>query len=69
MPDVSGNHFCNYFPGAKFVEAYGNNYNNTSGVYAFNRTEGNGPAGGAYDLGTKPRSRARTGPFVTPLSH
>jgi hypothetical protein len=112
VPDVSGNHFRNYFPGSKYVDAYGNNYYNTSGVYAFHRTEGlyraypgkpfmfpewgltvddpayvkafaafirrhprlrfvsffNGPAGGPYDLGTKPRSRAAYRRFVTPLS-
>jgi hypothetical protein len=113
VPDVSGNHFRNYFPGSRYVDAYGNNYYNTSGVYAFHRTEGlykaypgkpfmfpewgltvddpayvksfatfirrhrrvrfvsfyNGPAGGPYDLGTKPRSRAAYRQFVTPLSH
>jgi hypothetical protein len=29
----------------------------------------NGPAGGPYDLGTKPRSRAAYRRFVAPLSH
>jgi hypothetical protein len=40
VPDVSGNHFRNYFPGLKYVDAYANNYYNKSGVYAFHRTEG-----------------------------
>lgn len=39
VPDVRGNHYRDYFPGAKYVDAYGNNYYNTSGVYAFHRTE------------------------------
>jgi hypothetical protein len=113
VPDVSGNHFRNYFPGSRYVDAYGNNYYNTSGVYAFHRTEKlyeaypgkpfmfpewgltvddpayvkafatfirrhrrvrfvsffNGPAGGPYDLGTKPRSRSAYRRFVTPLSN
>jgi hypothetical protein len=38
VPDVRGNHYRDYFPGARYVDAYGNNYYNTSGVYAFNRT-------------------------------
>jgi hypothetical protein len=113
VPDVPGNHFRAYYPGAKYVDAYGNNYYNTSGVYAFHRTEGlyrayprkpfmfpewgmtvddpayikafatfvrqhrrvrfvsffNGPAGGAYDIGTKARSRAAYRRFIAPLSH
>jgi hypothetical protein len=112
VPDVAGNHFSAYFPGSRYVDAYGNNYYNTTGVYAFHRTEGlykayprkpfmfpewgmtvddsayvkafatfirrhrrvrfvsffNGPAGGPYDLGTKPRSRAAYRRFITPLS-
>ena len=112
IPDVPGNHFRAYYPGSKYVDAYGNNYYNTSGVYAFHRTEGlyrayprkpfmfpewgmtvddpgyvkafatflrrhgrvrfvsffNGPAGGAYDLGTKPRSRAAYRRLIVPLS-
>jgi hypothetical protein len=112
VPDVAGNHFRAYFPGSRYVDAYGNNYYNTTGVYAFHRTEGlykayprkpfmfpewgmtvddpayvkafatfirrhrrvrfvsffNGPAGGPYDLGTKPRSRAAYRRFITPLS-
>jgi hypothetical protein len=112
VPDAPGNHYRAYFPGSKYLDAYGNNYYNTSGVYAFNRTEGlygayprkpfvfpewgmtvddpeyvkafatfirrhrrvrfvsffNGPAGGPYDLGTKPRSRAAYRRFITPLS-
>jgi hypothetical protein len=112
VPDVPGNHYRAYFPGTKYLDAYGNNYYNTSGVYAFHRTEAlyraypgkpfmfpewgmtvddpeyvkafatfirrhrrvrfvsffNGPAGGPYDLGTKPRSRAAYRRFITPLS-
>jgi hypothetical protein len=112
VPNVPGNDFRNYYPGSKYVDAYGNNYYNTSGVYAFHRTEGlyrayprkpfmfpewgmtvddpayvrafarfvrthrrvrfvsffNGPAGGAYDLGTKPRSRAVYRRLIVPLS-
>jgi hypothetical protein len=112
VPDVRGNHYRDYFPGLKYVDAYGNNYYNTTGVYAFNRTEAlyrafpgkpfmfpewgmtvddpayvrafatflrrhprvrfvsffNGPAGGAYDIGTKPRARAAYRRFIVPLS-
>ncbi|HEV3480168.1 MAG TPA: hypothetical protein VG144_12065 [Gaiellaceae bacterium] len=112
VPDVPGNHYRAYFPGTKYVDAYGNNYYNTTGTYAFHRTEGlyrayprkpfmfpewgmtvddpeyvkafatfirrhrrvrfvsffNGPAGGPYDLGTKPRSRAAYRRYITPLS-
>jgi hypothetical protein len=112
VPDVRGNHFRNYFPGLRYIDAYGNNYYDTSGVYAFHRTEElykayrtkafmfpewgltiddpafikafgrfvrthrrvrfisffNGPAGGRYDLGTKPRSRAAYRRFIVPLS-
>jgi hypothetical protein len=112
VPDVPGNHYRDYYPGSKYVDAYGNNYYDTSGVYAFHRTEElykayprtpfmfpewgltiddpayvkafarfvrthrrvrfisffNGPAGGAYDLGTKPRSRAAYRRFIVPLS-
>lgn len=39
VPNVAGNHYRDYFPGLKFVDAYGNNYYDTSGVYAFHRTE------------------------------
>jgi len=112
VPDVPGNHFRAYFPGSKYVDAYGNNYYNTTGTYAFHRTEGlykayprepfmfpewgmtvddpayvkafatfvrrhrrvrfvsffNGPAGGPYDLGRKPRSLSAYRRFITPLS-
>lgn len=112
VPNVAGNHYRDYFPGLKYFDAYGNNYYNTGGGYAFHRTEElykafptkpfmfpewglsvddpgyvkafatfvrrhkrvqfasffNGPAGGAYDLGTKPRARAAYRRFVTPLS-
>jgi hypothetical protein len=112
VPDVRGNGFRDYFPGTRYIDAYGNNYYNTSGVYAFHRTEGlyqaypgkpfmfpewgltvddpayvkafatfvrrhrrvrfasffNGPGGGAYDLGTKPRSLAAYRRHITPLS-
>jgi hypothetical protein len=112
VPDVRGNHYGDYFPGLRFVDAYGNNYYDTTGVYAFHRTEElykafptkpfffpewgltiddpayikafaafirahrrvkfasffNGPAGGAYDIGGKPRSRAAYRRFIVPLS-
>jgi hypothetical protein len=112
VPNVAGNHYRAYFPGTRYMDAYGNNYYNTSGVYAFHRTEDlyrafpgkpymfpewglsvddpayikafatfirrhnrvrfasffNGPAGGAYDLGRKPRSLAAYRRFITPLS-
>jgi hypothetical protein len=112
VPDVRGNQYRDYFPGSRYVDAYGNNYYNTSGVYAFHRTEElykaypgkpfmfpewglsidspeyirafatflrrhkrvrfasfyNGPAGGAYDLGTKPRSLAAYRRSIVPLS-
>jgi hypothetical protein len=112
VPDIPGNHFRAYYPGSKYVDAYGNNYYDTSGVFAFHRTEGlyrayprkpfmfpewgmtvddpayvkafatflrrrprvrfvsffNGPAGGAYDIGTKPRSRAAYRRFIVPLT-
>jgi len=112
VPAVRGNGYRDYFPGLKYLDAYGNNYYNTSGVYAFHRTEGlykafptkpfmfpewglsvddpgyikafgtflrrhrrvrfasffNGPAGGAYDLGRKPRSLAAYRRLITPLS-
>jgi hypothetical protein len=112
VPDVAGNHYRDYFPGLRYVDAYGNNYYDTSGVYAFHRTEElykaypgkpfmfpewgltlddptyvqafaqfvrrhhrvrfisffNGPAGSAYDLGGKPRSRAAYRRFIVPLS-
>jgi hypothetical protein len=113
VPNVSGNHYRDYFPGSRFMDAYGNNYYNTGGGYAFHRTDElykafpgkpfmfpewglsvdspdfvrafatfvrrhrrvrsisffNGPAGGAYDIGTKPGSRAAYRRFVVPLSH
>ncbi len=112
VPNVSGNHYRDYFPGLRFVDAYGNNYYNTGSGYAFHRTEElyraypgrpfmfpewglsvdspdfvrafatfvrghgrvrfisfyNGPAGGAYDIGTKPRSRAAYRRFVVPIT-
>lgn len=112
VPNVRGNGYRDYFPGSRYLDAYGNNYYNTSGVYAFHRTEElykayprkafmfpewgmsvddpgyvrafatfvrrhrrvrfisffNGPAGGAYDIGTKPRSRAAYRRFIVPLS-
>ena len=40
VPDVRGNHYRDYFPGPRYLDAYGNNYYNTSGVYAFHRTTG-----------------------------
>jgi hypothetical protein len=39
-PDVSGNHYRDYFPGLRFLDAYGNNYYNFSGVWSFVRTTG-----------------------------
>jgi hypothetical protein len=112
VPNVPGNHFRAYYPGGRYVDAYGNNYYNTGGGYAFHRTEElyhayprkpfffpewglsldtpdyvrafatfvrrhrrvrfisffNGPAGSAYDIGTKPRSRAAYRRFIVPLS-
>jgi hypothetical protein len=112
VPDVRGNHYRDYFPGLRFLDAYGNNYYNTTGVYAFHRTIGlyrafpskqfmfpewgltvddpgyirafanfvrthrrvsfvsfyNGPGGGSYDLGRKPRSLAAYRRFIVPLS-
>ena len=112
VPAVGGNGFRDYFPGLKYFDAYGNNYYDTSGVYAFHRTEDlykafptkpfvfpewglsvddpgyikafgtflrrhkrvrfvsffNGPSGGAYDLGRKPRSLSAYRRFITPLS-
>jgi hypothetical protein len=112
VPAVRGNDFRDYFPGSRYVDAYGNNYYNTSGVYAFHRTIGlyrayprkpfmfpewgltvddpgyirafanfvrthrrvrfasffNGPGGGAYDLGRKPRSLAAYRRHIVPLS-
>jgi hypothetical protein len=112
VPNVAGNHYRAYFPGSRYLDAYGNNYYNTGGGYAFHRTEElykafprkafifpewglsvddpnyvrafanfvrshrrvrfisfyNGPAGGAYDIGTKPRSRAAYRRFIVPLS-
>lgn len=112
VPNVSGNHYRAYYPGSKYIDAYGNNYYNTGGGYAFHRTQElyqafpskpfmfpewglsvddpayvkafaqfvrghqrvrfisffNGPAGGAYDIGTKPRSRAAYRRFIVPLT-
>ncbi len=112
VPNVSGNHYRDYFPGLRYMDAYGNNYYQTGGGYAFHRTEElykafptkpymfpewglsvddpvyirefgnflrrhkrvrfasfyNGPSGGAYDIGRKPRARAAYRRFITPLS-
>ena len=112
VPNVRGNRFRDYFPGLGYLDAYGNNYYNTSGVYAFVRTRElysayrrkpfffpewgmtvddpayvrafatfvrhhrrvrfisffNGPAGGPYDIGTKPRARAAYRRFIVPLT-
>ena len=112
VPNVPGNHYRAYYPGGRYVDAYGNNYYNTGGGYAFFRTEElyrafprkpfmfpewglavddpgyvrafatfvrrhsrvrfisffNGPAGGAFDIGTKPRSRAAYRRFIVPLT-
>lgn len=40
VPDVRGNHYRDYFPGLRFVDAYGNDYYDFSGVYSFVRTTG-----------------------------
>ena len=37
VPDVRGNHYRDYFPGLKYVDAYGNDYYDF-GTYAFVRT-------------------------------
>ena len=37
-PPVRGNHYRDYFPGKAYIDAYGNNYYNTSGSYAWHRT-------------------------------
>lgn len=112
VPNVPGNHFRDYFPGARYLDAYGNNYYDTGSGFAFHRTEElyrayprepfmfpewglsvddpgyvqafarfvrghrrvrfisffNGPAGGPYDIGTKPRSRVAYRRFIVPLS-
>lgn len=34
-PPVRGNHYRDYFPGKAYIDAYGNNYYNTSGTYAW----------------------------------
>jgi hypothetical protein len=45
VPNVSGNHYRDYFPGSPFVDAYGNNYYNTGGGYAFHpRRSSTGPS-------------------------
>ena len=108
VPNVPGNHFLAYYPGGRYVDAYGNNYYNTGGGYAFFKTEElyrafprkpfmfpewglsvddpgyvrvrdvrpappralhrllQRPRRGAYDIGTKPRSRAAYRRFVVP---
>jgi hypothetical protein len=38
-PDVSGNHYRDYFPGLRFFDAYGNNYYHF-GTWSFVRTTG-----------------------------
>ena len=38
VPDVPSNHYRNYFPGARFLDAYGNDYYDLNGVYSFVRT-------------------------------
>ena len=38
VPDVPGNHYRNYYPGAGFLDAYGNDYYDLNGVYSFVRT-------------------------------
>ncbi|HEX2496709.1 MAG TPA: hypothetical protein VHK46_07725 [Gaiellaceae bacterium] len=112
VPNVPGNHFLAYYPGGRYVDAYGNNYYNMGGGYAFFKTVElyrafprkpfmfpewglsvddpgyirafatfvrrhprvqfisffNGPAGGAYDIGRKPRSRAAYRRFIVPLT-
>ncbi|HET8652645.1 MAG TPA: hypothetical protein VFM13_08750 [Gaiellaceae bacterium] len=112
VPNIPGNHFREYFPGRRYVDAYGNNYYDTGGGYAFHRTQElyrafprtpfmfpewglsvddpryvrafatfvrrhrrvrfisffNGPAGGPYDIGSKPRSRAAYRRFIVPLA-
>ena len=37
-PDIRGNHYRDYFPGLKYVDAVGNSYYDFSGVYSFART-------------------------------
>lgn len=37
-PPVRGNGFPDYFPGLAYVDAYGSNYYNTTGTYAWHRT-------------------------------
>ena len=37
-PPVAGNGFRDYYPGGAYVDAYGNNYYNTSGAYAWHVT-------------------------------
>ena len=112
-PPVAGNGYRDYYPGGAYHDAYGNNYYNTTGTYAWHVTTSlyrafprkpfmfpewglsvdspdfvrafatfvrrhgrvrfisffNGPAGGAYDIGTKPRSRAAYRRFLVPLLH
>jgi hypothetical protein len=38
VPDVPGNHYRYYFPGSRFLDAYGNDYYDLNGVYSFVRT-------------------------------
>ena len=106
---MPGNHFLAYYPGGRYVDAYGNNYYNTGGGYAFFKTEelyrafprkpfmfpewglsvddpgyirafatfvrrhracsssaSSTAPPGAYDIGTKPRSRAAYRRFIVP---
>jgi hypothetical protein len=37
-PPVAGNGFRDYYPGGAYVDAYGNNYYNTTGTYAWHVT-------------------------------
>jgi hypothetical protein len=37
VPDVRGNHFRDYYPGGRYLDAYGNDYYDF-GTYAFDRT-------------------------------
>jgi hypothetical protein len=38
VPDVRGNHYRDYFPGSTYMDAYGNDYYDFRGVYAWDRT-------------------------------
>ena len=35
---MAGNHFRDYYPGGAYLDAYGNNYYNTTGIYALHGT-------------------------------